>query len=337
MMAVLYLTEQGAVLRKDGEALLVEKDGEVLQKIPAAHVEQVVIFGNISLTTPVLHYLLARGIDCVFCSSYGKHHGRLISGEAPLGELRLRQPLLSADGKEAAGIAADVVRGKITNQRALLMRLLRQRTEPQAAVERAIEKLGELLSCLEEVRELDKVRGYEGVASGVYYGALRHLFLHDMGFRGRKKRPPPDPINSILSFGYTLLTYSMQAAVHTVGLDPYIGFLHPPERSRPSLVLDLVEEFRPVIVDAMAVALVNRRQITEEDFFSDPEAPGAVLLSRGGMRKVIEAFEERMGREVLHPVLNRRMTCRSAMEAQARLLVQRIRGLSERYPPFTIR
>lgn len=336
-MAVLYLTEQGAVLRKEGETLLIEKDGEVLQKVPAAHVDQVVVFGNISLSTPALHYLLARGIDCVFCSSYGKYHGRLISGEAPLGELRLHQALLSAEEREAAGIAADIVRGKVINQRALLMRLLRQRAERQEIVERAVERLGHFLGCLEEVRTREEARGYEGVASGVYYGALRHLFLYDMGFKGRKKRPPPDPVNSILSFGYTLLTYSMQAAVQTVGLDPSIGFLHPPERSRPSLVLDLIEEFRPVIVDSMAVALVNRRQITEEDFFTDPEVPGAVLLNREGMRKVIEAFEERMGREVLHPVLSRRMSYRRALEAQVRLLVQRIRGLSQRYSPFTIR
>lgn len=331
-MTVLYLTEQGSVVRKEGELFLITKDGSTLQKVPAGRVDQVVIFGNVGLTTPVISHLLQQGTDCVFCNSYGKYHGRLFSTESGFGLLRQKQLQATQDPETRKSVGRDVAAGKLTNQRTLLLRYYRERGD--AVLEQAAVGLQVCLERLEKAADLDTIRGLEGQGSALYYMAFKNLLQSDLGFAARTRRPPTDPVNSLLSFGYTVLTYAMQAAVRTVGLDPFLGFLHSVEYSRPSLVLDLIEEFRAIIVDSVVLRTINTRSMGTDDFRQEGRA---VLLTQEGMKKFLAHFEERIQTLVMHPTDHVRVTYRRALELQARHLARRVLGQEERYMPFLVR
>lgn len=334
-MPVLYITEQGATLRKEGELLVITKDGATLQEVWAIKVEQVVILGNINLTTPAIHFLLYEGIDCVFCSTHGKYYGRLVSSESGFGLLRQRQLQATADAAVRLGIAREVVRGKLLNQRTMLLRYLRER--PEAVLQAAADGVQDCLDRLDRTKEVASAMGVEGRAGALYYSAFKALLKQDLGFESRVPRPPPDPVNSLLSFGYSLLTHNMQAAVHTVGLDPYLGFLHSIRYSRPSLVLDLIEEFRPVIVDSVVLRLVNTRAITGTDFEPHQGPQRGVFLTQEGIKKFIRAYEERVLTKVLHPVDGVQVTYRRCLELQARRLARTLLGQESRYQPFLVK
>lgn len=333
-MPVLYLVEQGATLHKQGELFLVRKEGKVVNKIPAIKVEQVVIFGNISLTTPVIHYLLEQGIDCVFCSRYGKYHGRLFSTESKFGLLRRQQLEMVNNPTKRLAIAKKMVRGKLLNQRTLLMRYRRQTN--LAELDPLIREANHCLQKIDKVEALAALQGLEGYASSLYYRAFKNLLRQDFGFAARVRRPPTDPVNSMLSFGYTLLVYNIQAAVQIAGLDPFLGFLHATEYSRPSLVLDLMEEFRPIIVDSVVLRLINTKAITEADF-KYPEGPGKmVLLTDEAIRKFLHQYEERVSSQIFHPNAGQ-VTYRRCFELQARQLVRVITGREAEYKPFVVK
>ncbi|MGQ9546582.1 MAG: CRISPR-associated endonuclease Cas1 [Dehalococcoidia bacterium] len=334
-MSVLYLLDQGSTLRKDGEVFVVTKDGETLQKIPAIMVEQVIVLGNINLTTPVIHCLLQQGIDCVFCSSYGKFHGRLISTESKLGLLRQRQMEFAINADNKLDVAKTFVQGKLQNQRVMLMRYRRELDLPQldktiAELERAIDKL-------RDCSELTLLRGIEGAASASYYRSFKEILKQDFGFSSRVRRPPTDPVNSLLSFGYTLLVYAVQSAVSTVGLDPFVGFLHSAEPSRPSLVLDLMEEFRPIIVDSLVLWLVNSKVMTEQDFERPQGEDRMVILTEEAIKRFIHHYELRLQTQVFHPRAQGKATYRRCFELQARELARAILKQEATYKPFLVR
>ncbi|MDM7999846.1 MAG: CRISPR-associated endonuclease Cas1 [Dehalococcoidia bacterium] len=334
-MAVLYLVEQGATLRKDSGTLVVSKESQILQKIPALKVNQVVVFGNVNLTTPVITYLLDHGIDCVFCSTTGRYHGRLFSTESKFG--LLRQAQFQAVSNEAAkrSIAIQMVRAKLSNQRTMLMRYARERSD--ASLESAIAGLQSSIERLEKASDVPSVQGIEGYASTLYYGAFRTVLKQDLGFRGRVRRPPRDPVNSLLSFGYTLLVYGIQAAIRTVGLDPFLGFLHATEYSKPSLALDLMEEFRPIIVDSVVLRMINNNILTAEDFEPSTERQGMIRLKQEAIKAFLRYYEERVQTEVVHPDTDTRATYRRCFELQARQLARVITGKDPAYRPFLVK
>lgn len=334
-MPVLYLVEQGASLKKDGDTLLVTKDNEVLQTVPAAKVEQVVIFGNVNITTPVIHYLLEQGIDCSFCSSTGRYHGRLFSTESKFGLLRRSQLEAATRPGLRLAIAAAVVKGKLSNQRTMMMRYLREAHHPD--IEAAVEGTKDSLDKLEKASDVGSVQGIEGYASLLYYRGLRAVLKQDLGFHQRVRRPPRDPVNSLLSFGYTLLTYSVEAAVRTVGLDPFIGFLHSTEYSKPSLALDMMEEFRPVIVDSIVLRTINNQMLTAEDFERGADPSGMVKLKPDAIRKFLGLFEERMQTVVSHPVTHNQASYRRCIELQVRHLARVVTGNTKEYQPFLVK
>ena len=334
-MPVLYLLEQGSTLRKDGEVFAITKEGKVLEKIPAIKVEQVVILGNVNLTTPVIHYLLEQGIDLCFCSSYGKFHGHLISTESNFGLLRQRQTETILQSENKLAIAKAIVYGKLSNQHTLLRRYRHDLGLPQIC--KSVTELEEATHKIENCATLASLRGIEGSASASYYRAFREILKQDMGFATRIRRPPTDPVNSLLSFGYTFLTYNVQAAIYTVGLDPFLGFLHTTEYSRPSLALDLTEEFRSIIVDSLVLWLINTRVMTEDDF-QRPEKKGAmVVLTDEGVKKFIHHYEQRIQSHIYHQRARGQVTYRRCFELQARGLAQVILGRESSYRPFLVR
>lgn len=334
-MTVLYLVEQGATLRKSGDVLVVEKQGVELQHVPAIKVQQVVIFGNISITTQAIGYLLENGIDTVFLSSRGRYHGRLVSPESKYGELRRLQLAAATDEGFRLSVARATITGKLKNQRTMLMRYGRQSHDSE--LERAVNSIEVYLGNVQTARTLDELRGFEGNATAFYFGAFKRLLREDLGFRLRVRRPPTDPVNSLLSFGYTLLAYAMQSAIHTVGLDPYIGFLHSTEYARPALALDMMEEFRCILVDSVVLRLLNTGQLSLDDFEIGDEGSRAVLIREDGKKRFLSAYEDRMNTEIAYPLDGRKVTYRRSLELQVRQFARLIRGELSGYSPLTVR
>ncbi len=324
-MTVLYLTEQGSRLSREGDRLIVSRDGQVMAEVPAGLVEAVYVFGNVTLTTPAITYLLRNGIDCVFLSQDGHYFGRLFASDSKFGLLRQRQYLAVADPGLRLRVARAVVAGKVANQLALL----RRRGVPEAQ----LGPLEGLFGEIEGAPDQERLLGIEGRASALYYGLYRRLFKVDLGFQGRTRRPPRDPVNSLLSLGYTLLAYAAQSAVYAVGLDPFGGFFHSTQYSRPSLALDLIEEFR-VLVDGLVLRLVNLRRYRPEDFHVGGEEPKAVLLTDEARKRYLADFEELMGRTLKYPGQERPVTVRRALELQARQIARVVLGQQDGYRPL---
>jgi CRISP-associated protein Cas1 len=334
-MPVLYLVEQGTTLHKNGDVFTITKKDNVLQAVRAIEVEQIVVLGNIDLTTPVINYILQQGIDCVFCNSYGKYHGRLLSSESRMIDLRLAQTEMVLHSPKKLEIARAFLKGKLQNQSTLLKRYAREMDLPQLTI--TVTQLENMLNAMDSCKDSNALMGHEGFAGTRYYAALRHILKQDMGFTSRIRRPPTDPVNSMLSFGYTLLVYSIQSALSIAGLDPYIGFLHVVEPSRPSLALDLMEEFRPIIVDSLVLWLVNSGVMTEQDFRPPVPPKKMVVITPEGLRKYIHHYERRVQSEIFHQRANGKTSYRRCFELQARELGQAIMEPDYKYKPFLVR
>lgn len=332
-MPPLYLIEQGAKLNHDGRRLIVSKNDQELSSTPLAHVSEVIVMGNIGLTTPAIKLLLAENIDVVFLTMAGEYRGRLVGAATPHVLLRRKQYRCQEDARFALTMAQQIVRGKIANMRTLLQRHNRERNDP--AISSAIEALGIALERVPRTTATNSLSGVEGAATAAYFGAWRRLLKEDWKFEKRVRRPPTDPINVLLSFGYTLLARAAQSAVEAAGLDPYAGFLHVVEYNRPSLALDLMEEFRAV-VDGVIQWACNSGQIKPSDFApGDAERP--IVISEDAKRKFIQAYENRMNEVMLHPRQGERLPLRRCILAQARGIVDCIQRNAPDYAPLAFR
>lgn len=218
---------------------------------------------------------------------------------------------------------------KLTNQR----RILHRRPGEEATA--AAAGISELVEKARATGSLGSLRGMEGFAARVYFGAFGEL-LDGMDFTGRRRRPPPDPVNSLLSLGYTLLTYEAFSAVASVGLDPYIGFFHTDTYGRPSLALDVMEELRPVIVDVLVLGCLNQRRISPEDFeIGEQDGKPIALLTDEARKRFLALYEQRMMTPITH--LSRSMTYRGAVHAQARQIVNYIKNPRRGYEPVLLK
>lgn len=349
-MAILYVVEQGAVVMKRGEVIAVAKEGETLTTVPVFALEQIILFGRVQLTAPARDFLLQKEIDTVFMTRTGRFRGRLSSYSGGNIELRQAQFRYCDQDERLVELSKLFVLGKLSNCRALLRR--HQRRAQSSEVERALIRLRQGMGTLERARTLDEVRGYEGDGSANYFGCLKHLIKQPgFDFRRRTRRPPRDPFNALLSFGYTMLLGTVMTAVQVVGLEPYLGALHSPSRGRPSIGLDLMEEFRPILVDALAIRAVNRRQFVPEEFeyselppdeveFEDGETPSTneypVLLGRLGIKKWIALYEEQLRSPIEYPRHGCRLSFGQIVTEQARLLARHFLG-QETYQSFVVR
>jgi CRISPR-associated protein Cas1 len=334
-MPVLYLIEQGARLHKEGELFTVTKDDKVLKKIHAVEVEQIILFGNISMTTPVINYVLENGIDCTFCNSYGKFHGRLVSDTSRFGMLRLKQMEMMLNADYRLNIAKSIVKGKLHNQRTLMLRYRRKENLPE--LHQTLQSLEDALNQIYDCNSYESLRGIEGSAAAAYYRAFKNILKQDFGFVTRVRRPPTDPVNSLLSFGYTLLIYAFHSAISVVGLDPYLGIFHATEQSRPNLALDMVEEFRPIIVDSMVLWLINSKVMTIADFKIPQKSGEMVVITDEGIKKLIHYYEMKVQSKIFHPAINGQTSYRRCFELQVRQLAKTFLNQDFEYNPLLVR
>lgn len=262
---VVYIKTQGARIIKEGRHLLVKKGEATCNTLFTYKLRQIVIFGNIEITHRALAQLMRYEVDTVFLTENGRYLGRIASPESRNVFLHKRQYDLLSDAAFTVRLARAVVAGKLGNMATVLMRIKRTRNDQLAG--RKAHEILDLLPPLQKADNVESVRGYEGRGSALYFEAFRRGFIEDMGFTRRVRRPPTDPVNSILSLLYTFLMNRVYAAVRVAGLDPYPGFLHAIDYGRYSLVLDLMEEFRTIIADTLTFSLFNLRILKKEDFY----------------------------------------------------------------------
>ncbi len=329
-MTIYYVDTQGAVVRRADRRLVVTKDDEIIQEIKAIKADQLVIMGNIQITTPAIALVVREGIDVVFTTKYGGPRVRWLSRGSKVPRLRLQQLKRMLDEAANLALAKQIVLGKLRNQRALLLR------QSRAAANEAARGIAQMMASLNRAQDADTLRGFEGKAGAYYWAAFKTLLQQNLGFQGRVFHPPPDPVNATLSFGYALLQKDIEGAVMIVGLDEYLGFFHALQDGRPSLALDLMEEFRPLIVDPIVLSLVNEGALTARDFVleANPERP--VLLSDRGRKLLIEAYEQRVNTRVRYPPLADAQTFRRIFELQARQLAHMIEEDGRTYQPMTM-
>lgn len=318
-MTILYVTQPEAILSKSHEAFKIaikQEDGTwSKQNIPAQTIEQIVLMGHPSITGEALTYALELGVPVHYLSFFGKYLGSALPGYSRNGQLRLCQHEIHNDVKKRLTLVQSFITGKIHNQYQVLYR--RGQTD---------NPLKHRKQAISEQTNLDKVRGIEGLAAREYFACWSDILGKEWNFSGRNRRPPRDPVNSLLSFAYGLLKVQVTAAVHLAGLDPYIGYLHETTRGQPAMVLDLMEEFRPLIADSVVFSVISRKEIQLHDF---SESLGTYLLSDVARKTFLRAFENKMISEFKHPVFDYRCNYRRAVELQARLLS---RHLQENIP-----
>lgn len=331
-MATLYVTEQGARIEKEYKRLLVTKDDEVLLRVPLSRVSDVVLVGRTGATTPALLTLLDAGIGLAFVSRTGALRGRLVPPMPKNIPLRHQQYARAQDETFCMNVARAIVGGKLRNQRTLAFRLRRSHPEIE---ERPIEEITAAIERVQDNDDMNTLRGLEGAGARAYFQILRQALPEEWSFEKRVRRPPGDPVNAMLSLGYTLLGHSLMSALEVVGLDPYDGFFHADKYGRPALALDLVEEFRSVIVDSVVLTVVNKGILDPNDFRPGPK--GGVLLTRRGLRPFLAQFSARLQTEIIHPLAGRRLTYQKCFEVQARLIRKVIEGKTEEYRPLRIR
>lgn len=331
-MTTLYLNEQQSFVKKRDEYLVISYPDKRKVEVPLINVTQVVVSGDVTLTTPALHTLLERGIEVCYLSMYGQFRGRLSPPVAKNVFLRREQYLAHHDPQRALLVAQSCVRGKLENMRTMLMR--GNRSIQDSEIDEAVASMRVMTQHIENAKTVGSLLGVEGNGSALYFKVFGKLLRGPLTFTHRRRRPPTDPVNAMLSLGYTLLQHQVSSAIQTVGLDPYAGFLHQPRHGRPALALDLMEEFRPILVDSVVLNVVNHRILTERDF---EEELGVVLMKKDARKTFYGKFEERLQEELQHPHFGYHTDYRRCIELQTRLLAKWLSHEIPAYPPLCVR
>ena len=353
-MATLYLTEQQSLVKTDGDTLTVhlpenerEKRPKRKVSVPLIKIDQVVVQGNSTITSPAIGALMERRVGVTFLNQLGQFQGHLSPAFSKNGQLRLAQAAAHNDPKRQHHFVRAFVVGKMTNMRTMLLRANRKRENE--AIARAVEAIGQNIQDAQAVpadktmpdagrpqanSAYGRLQGFEGSATAHYFKCFKHVLSEPSLFNGRTRRPPRDQANALLSYGYTILLSQVTAAIGTVGLDPYVGYLHSSQYGKPALALDLMEEFRPLIVDSVVLSVFNNRMLTAGDFI---EEFGTYRLTDNGRRTFLTRLEARLDESIIHPTFGYKTTYRRCLELQTRLLAKTIMGEIDEYPPFITR
>ena len=336
-MTTLYLTEPGTVVHCQNQSLLIRRRGQE-QLCRLAEVELVVVLPGIQLTSAALAQLLDRGVETIFLRADGGFRGRLQGSFSTNPEMRLAQ-YQRAYSPWGLELAKRIVRGKIRNQRALLQLRNRATRGQSGPLQEGIDSLAAYLHPLDRAAtcpEREALMGLEGHCARIYYQALQHCFSPEWNFRGRNRQPPLDPINALLSWGYGVLLARVFSAVVMAGLDPYLGFFHANLPYRPNLVLDMMEEFRPLVVDWAVLQLVKAGLLTPEDFEPSPDGTG-IWLGSLAKKLFLGELERRFREPLLYPPQSRRLPLSQIVLEQARRLSRCLVSGDLDYEPIELR
>ncbi len=334
----LFVTLEGAWLSKDGAAVSIRHEGETKLRVPFHNLDGIVAFGWDSCASASL---MAACAENNVSLSFHSPHGKFLAASKGFTSgnilLRREQYRRADDPAATLGLARNIIAAKLANCRTVLQRALRDHPSPETAssLKTAASYMKNRIQAAQLATLTDELRGIEGEAAVAYFAAFPQLINNPdeaLLFKGRSRRPPLDAVNALLSFVYTLLTHDIRSACESCGLDPQCGFLHRDRPGRPSLALDLMEEFRPMLADRMVLSLLNRKQLGPRDF--DNKESGAVLLKEDSRKTVLQAWQERKQPEIMHPFLQEKTTVGLLPHLQARLLARHLRDDLDAYPAF---
>ena len=328
----LFVQEQGAYVKKRGDEILITKKGETLGKVRILDVSHICLFGNIQITTQTVNEMIDRGIPICYFSYGGWFRGFTQGMHHKNVQLRIAQFRTYDDVKKRTHLAKMMIDGKIKNCRTLLRR------NSDDVKDSSLKELKRLSEKVRRCRSMESLLGLEGGAARIYFMNFSTMIKSEMrgtfDMKSRNKRPPKDPVNTLLSFCYSMLSKDMTITGIMVGLDPYLGFYHTPKYGRPAFGLDLMEEFRPLVADSVVISCINNEEIRKEDFII---RGNMVSLNKDGRKKLIRCYERRMNQLIKHPMFGYRVSYRRIFELQARILSRYLTGEIEKYIPFVTR
>lgn len=333
----LFITTPETYLSLDGENIVVKREDENTVRLPLHNLENIVCFGYSGASPGLMGACAERNIGLCFLTPNGRFLAR-VSGKV-YGNvlLRKKQYAISEQEDNCVSIASSFLLAKVANCRKVIERALRDHAMlvDVSALNQASAALKDILTVIPECQSTSDLMAFEGSAAKLYFNVFNQLILQqreDFFFDDRTRRPPLDNMNSLLSFLYTILANEVASALETVGLDPYVGFLHKDRPGRPSLALDVMEELRPVFADRLALSLVNRQQISGKGFTK--KESGGILMDDETRKTVLKAWQERKRDEIVHPYLKEKILFGLIPHVQAMLLARHLRGDLDAYPPF---
>jgi CRISPR-associated protein Cas1 len=313
---IVYISEQGSTIHINSERLLIKKKGKTIEVLLAKYIDQIVIMGNIQLSTQTIRFLLDRKIDTVFTSLSGKYTGRLVAELGKNIQLRKIQLISLNNLQNRLKLAKGVVYAKAYNSRQLLRKF--NYIRKSINISKKLNLITAQMKNIEFAKSIDELMGLEGIISSDYFSCFDEIILNEhLKFKKRTRRPPKNEFNALLSFGYTLLLNTVRTAVNIVGLDPYFGALHSESYGRPSIVLDIMEEFRSIIVDYVALSAVNKSMISKTDFILDEDDELPVKLSVDGRKKYIRLIEKRLNEKIYFEIKKKKMTFKDIIRYQS--------------------
>ncbi len=337
LLNTLYVTTPESYLSRDGMNVVVSVNKEELFRIPVINIEGIVTFGYMGASPGLMKLCVDNGVSLVFMSPQGNFIGRIQGGVKGNVLLRKKQYNISEDEGQSLHISRLFIAGKIFNCRNVLRRFLRD-NGTQIDVEQAAKKLDLYKQEVLNADNMELLRGIEGRAANVYFGVFNHLIINqknDFVFEGRSRRPPKDEVNAMLSFIYTLLSNEVASALESVGLDPYVGFMHTLRPGRMSLALDMMEEFRAYLGDRLVLSMINRRQVDKRDFIR--QGDDSLLMTDSCKKNLITTWQKRKKEMIEHPYFKEKIPLGLLPYAQAMLLSRYMRGDIDDYPVFLMK
>ncbi|MDD4077628.1 MAG: type I-C CRISPR-associated endonuclease Cas1c [Bacilli bacterium] len=339
LLNTLYVTNPNAYVGRERENVVVRIDDKIVLRRPIHILESIVCFNYVGISPKLIHLCAENNVSVSFLDEHGNFMGKIISKVHGNVLLRRTQYRYADNKEKSLQLARNFIIGKIINCRSVLKRAIR---DHQALINvdlfnKTIEKLNSAIDVIQKTDNFDELRGIEGDAAKLYFSLFNNLILHqkkDFYFVGRSRRPPLDNINALLSYTYTLLTHEMTSALETIGLDPYVGFLHTDRPGRVSLSLDLIEELRPYMADRFVLSIINRKQMTKSDFIK--KESGGIILTNDSRIKFLETWQKRKRETIIHPFINERIEIGLIPYVQSMLLSRYMRGDLDSYPPFLI-
>ncbi|WP_341524995.1 type I-D CRISPR-associated endonuclease Cas1d [Nostoc sp. UHCC 0302] len=334
-MGTVYITQDDSFIGKIDERLHVKFDKKTILDVPLIKIDGLVVMGRSSISPAAITELVNQKIPLTFLTNTGKYIARLEPEMSKNIFVRSAQWKAAGESASAVHVTQGFVRGKLKNYRYALLQA--QRRYFELDLNAGITKLSSAIASIDKSTSIDSIRGLEGAGSAAYFGNFNQLIRVDnFQFTTRNRRPPIDPVNSLLSLGYSLLRHDIQGALNIVGFDPYLGYLHTERYGRPSLALDLMEEFRPLIVDAVVLTAINRRMLAPKDFITEPVS-NAVSLTKEGLHIFLRLYQEKKQDKFKHPVMQKQHSYQESMEIQARLLAKYLMGEIDKYPPLVMK